>query len=1037
MTLAGTSLGQRASNWRVYTTMDGLPEPSCISVNVTPHGKVLATHLNKLFVTELDGYSVRILRMPETGGTRVYASPGGQLWAPSQNGLLEFRDGAWISHVVPAITASFSQSARRPMEMPLVPIRQGLVLALLPDQLMEYDTEEPDHPATTVLRRATQLQLGAFSGLCPAHDGGLWLAGDRGLAKVPPPLGNVKPDSSWVQYLAPAALQIDHLQDPHEDSSGMVTAIAEDSGNRQRAIVTFNGERWTRQDVGAEKIRHAWSGPDQTHWAASIDSLFQWREGEPGLSENEEVSARQYYDLAIQPDGIFWLATSEGLFRYAPPAWRSPRSLLSLHSLVRCLDRDGSDAIWFVSGACLHRLHGAEHQAYSFPRGFRRELETARKLFCVNEGLVLVETENRLFQFDAGKGAFAPIRARDGGAGFRILGAYQDGQACLQELDGSATNQPYRLKIYDGAKFLPLPAAPLEPVLGSSLSAFYRTRSGDFWLAGASGAALYHEGKWKTFVSSDETTPTTVLEFTELADGRIWCATDDKIWDFDGRNWSPVEAGFDRVNDLVKAHDGTIWVGANSGIYRFTNGTWVQNGIDEGLPMSAVREVCEDLRGRIWAGTTRGLSCFDPNAPDTDHDPPRTRIRPLRDDQKNIPEGGTITLSFIAIDKWKYTPQNRLLYSYRLDERDWSSFRSENTVSFTDLPPGKHYFQVRAMDRNCNVEGPQTAKVQFSVILPWYREPRLLSISIAGALAALFFAGLAFNRHLRLMRSYAEVERKVAQRTRELEAANRELLQSQKMTALGTLAAGVAHDFNNILSIVKGSAQLIEENLHNPAKIRTRLERIKTVVEQGSGIVKAMLGFSRDSGQQTELCEINTVVENTVKLLGDRFLRDVQVRFEPGSGLPSLSTSRDFVQQILLNFIFNAGEAMTKPKSVILATGRMDKLPDALILMPAQAADYVSISVRDFGCGIPPENLSRIFEPFFTTKALSARRGTGLGLSMVYELARKMGAGLAVESIVNEGSTFILILPVRNQPPAPPPASSTEPDHQHDTPQSP
>ena len=100
------------------------------------------------------------------------------------------------------------------------------------------------------------------------------------------------------------------------------------------------------------------------------------------------------------------------------------------------------------------------------------------------------------------------------------------------------------------------------------------------------------------------------------------------------------------------------------------------------------------------------------------------------------------------------------------------------------------------------------------------------------------------------MRSYAEVEKKVAERTRELEVANRQLLHSQKMNALGTLAAGIAHDFNNILSIIKGSAQIIEDNLDNHGKVRTRVDRINTVVEQGAGIVKAMLGFSRDSDEQ-------------------------------------------------------------------------------------------------------------------------------------------------------------------------------------------
>ncbi len=313
--------------------------------------------------------------------------------------------------------------------------------------------------------------------------------------------------------------------------------------------------------------------------------------------------------------------------------------------------------------------------------------------------------------------------------------------------------------------------------------------------------------------------------------------------------------------------------------------------------------------------------------------------------------------------------------------------------------------------------------------VPWYREVRLVSIACAGAVAALFFAALAFNRHWRLLRSYAEVEQKVAERTHELEIAGRELLQSQKMTALGTLAAGIAHDFNNILSIIKGSAQLIEENPGNPEKIRTRVDRIKTVVEQGAGIVKAMLGFSSGAGEHPGLCDLNAIARDTLKLLGDRFLREVEVKFKPAPDLPEIHASKSLIQQILLNFIFNAAEAMAAPalrpspameggrKQVALATQQLERLPEGLALAPKPAPAYVSVSVHDFGCGIPPENLPRIFEPFFTTKALSARRGTGLGLSMVYELAKKTGAGLAVESALDQGSTFTLILPVRDLSP--------------------
>jgi signal transduction histidine kinase len=378
-------------------------------------------------------------------------------------------------------------------------------------------------------------------------------------------------------------------------------------------------------------------------------------------------------------------------------------------------------------------------------------------------------------------------------------------------------------------------------------------------------------------------------------------------------------------------------------------------------------------------------------------------------------DGSTVTISFSGQDKWKFTPADRLLYSYRLDGQEWSHYQEERSALLSELPPGKHYFQVQSMDRNWNVD-PKPDVFEFSVVLPWYKESRLLGISSAGLAVAIFFAGLAFNRHRRLVRSYAEVEAKVTLRTRQLEIANQELLHSQKMNALGTLAAGIAHDFNNILSIVKGSAQIIEDNLENQDKIRTRTNRIKTVVEQGAGIVKAMLGFSRTSDKKLVMCDVNAVVKETISLLGDRFLREVQVQFDPVPALPAVPASKDFIQQILLNLVFNAGEAMNGRRQVILSATQSRQLPPTLVLAPAQASSYVLVSVKDFGCGISPEIMSRIFEPFFTTKSLSARRGTGLGLSMVYELARQLDCGLAVESIVGQGSVFTLIIPVRNLP---------------------
>jgi signal transduction histidine kinase len=493
-----------------------------------------------------------------------------------------------------------------------------------------------------------------------------------------------------------------------------------------------------------------------------------------------------------------------------------------------------------------------------------------------------------------------------------------------------------------------------------------------------------------------------------MLDGTILCATRNEIWAYDEKKgWSLLQYGFNHINSLMRSRDGSVWAASNGGLVRYYKGAWLENAAEEDLPNGPVRAIYEGERGQIWAGTTHGLRIFNPDA---DADTPKTLVRRLGGDGTQLSEGSTLDLLLAGQDKWKFTPPGQLLYSYSLDGAGWSPYQDVTTLSFPSLAAGHHSFQVSAIDTAGNVESVP-AQLDFTVTVPWFREPRLWTISILGLGVAAFFAGLALNRHRQLVLSHAAVEKKVAERTRELEIATGELLHSQKMNALGTLAAGIAHDFNNILSIVKGSAQIIEDNLDAPEKILTRVDRIKTIVQQGAEIVDAMLGFSRGADAVAAPCDVNIVVADTMKLLGDRFVRAVEVKFERAENLPEILAPREFIQQILLNFIFNASEAMSGHKEITLATSLAQKQPPDIYLAPAPSASFVLVSVRDLGSGIAPEIRSRIFEPFFTTKAFSARRGTGLGLSMVYELAKKMGAGLAVQSTVGHGSTFTLILP--------------------------
>jgi signal transduction histidine kinase len=998
------------SDWRAYQTNDGIADNNCLSVAIGPRGKVWAGHSPTGPVSGLDGYGITNIPVQSAFHGRVYQSAGGQLWLACADGLEEWIDGKWIHYTIPEI-ATFARPSRtnRGAIVPLCPVRLGHVLFLLPDALMQLDIEDANTYRSTPLLPAFRTGLDQFLGMtASARDGSLWIAGRRGLTHAGPARA-LRPDSEWHEYLPPDGWHIQDLREPMEDSDGGITAVAESQTNGQKVIVHFDGQQWEEHPVEGENIRLAWRGPDGIYWAATSDAVFQLDRNNQ-LVPNEVENARQFFDVAVEPGGNFWLATSDGLFRYSPPTWQTPAAIRNLSAPVTALSSDENDRLWAASPAALYSLRGERWTVYAIPEDISRDFSTARQIFAITNGVMVLAAGNRLVQFDESTGRFNPLSASQNSR-LRAVGMMGDGTLCVQETEAGPGDKSPKLETFDGVSFKAFPLAPAPDKLGNDLLLLAPAGSGP-WLAGSKGIARYRDQKWQMFGPQDQPVPEGISCIAEMNDGRIWCGCQDKIWECDGKNWRLVLGGLEKVNGILVERDGTVWVASNSGVQHFQRGQWVANDIEEGLSSGVVFSICEDNSGRIWTGTAHGLGLYHPEA---DPDPPQTSVIYPSPTLREFPEGSPLDMTFSAQDKWKFTAAGRLLFSYRLDEGDWSVYGERRSVSLPELPAGKHYFQVRSMDRNWN-QDPGPALVEFAIVPPWYKESRLLLIISGGSVIVLFFAWVAVNRHLQLRRSHAEIEAQVALRTKQLELANQELLHSQKMNALGTLAAGIAHDFNSILSIIKGSAQIIEDNLGNEEKIRVRTSRIKTVVEQGAGIVKAMLGFSRATGGERVMCDVNALVGETIKLLGDRFLREVEVRFEPVPSLPEVPASRDFIQQILLNLIFNAAEAMTDHRQIDISAVRATSLPPALVLAPPRAGDYVFVSVRDSGCGIPPEIMPRIFEPFFTTKSLSTRRGTGLGLSMVYELARQMEAGLAVESTLGRGSVFTLILPVRDLP---------------------
>lgn len=228
----------------------------------------------------------------------------------------------------------------------------------------------------------------------------------------------------------------------------------------------------------------------------------------------------------------------------------------------------------------------------------------------------------------------------------------------------------------------------------------------------------------------------------------------------------------------------------------------------------------------------------------------------------------------------------------------------------------------------------------------------------------------------------------------------RRLVQSDKLTSIGVLAAGVAHEVNTPLAVISSYSQMLAKQLADDERKSGILDKIAKQTFRASEIVNSLLNFSRTSSTTYTSTDLNKVIEETLVLIGPQLDKArVQVRRELDPLLPPIRGNAGKLQQVFLNLMLNARDAMSGGGELRVST--------------TFDADAARVRVSDSGHGIPPDKLSRIFDPFYTTKA--AGKGTGLGLSISYGIVREHGGIIEVSSRVGEGTTFQMEFPLRQE----------------------
>jgi signal transduction histidine kinase len=295
-----------------------------------------------------------------------------------------------------------------------------------------------------------------------------------------------------------------------------------------------------------------------------------------------------------------------------------------------------------------------------------------------------------------------------------------------------------------------------------------------------------------------------------------------------------------------------------------------------------------------------------------------------------------------------------------------------------------------------------------------------------------------------LAESKARLEAEIAERERgqaerlQLEA---QLRQSQKMEAIGQLAGGVAHDFNNLLTTIIGSTDVLGTRIRlhlgsggrastsAASPLASGVEEVRVIreaAERGASLTRQLLAFSRRQVLQPELVDLNSLVERSGSILERLLGAEYQLRIRLGDQLGPIRVDPGQLEQVILNLVINARDAM-KPGGKVWLSTRAETLTEPRAAQPQaiKPGDWIVLAVRDTGSGMDRRTLAHIFEPFFTTKGVG--EGTGLGLSTVLGIVQQSDGYISVDSLVGAGTTFEIWLPRMTEPASDPsPRPDTE-----------
>jgi signal transduction histidine kinase/DNA-binding response OmpR family regulator/ligand-binding sensor domain-containing protein len=1010
--------------WRCWQAEQGLADSFVASVTRDPNGVVWLTHGDVHAITRFDGRRFTPIKSPSLF-KGFDSQDGANGWVADQNGLHRLQDGKWIALPEAGIhVPSHFQHLR------VLDLGNQLAFLLFRDRLARFSAQS--RQLERIPLPPSDSKLGGLITFAHAPDGGVWVLGEKGVARFSFGASGSGP-YTWQEYPV-GNIGVGNLESATVGLNGEVFVSGIQVKTRRRVVVRLAGNRWEpvadRPPTGQTLL--AWRDGRRDLWMADGDVLLRKTAAEPSagwraVEEQNEVLQGTVSQVLVNPDGSFLVSTFRGLALHVNPAWSvaaitedSQGKSIHLQQLISAALEDRQHRLWFLGRGSLLRLEGRRWGEYPFPKGYITDPSTAMALGELPDGriLVLLAEAPNLSIFDPAKVIFSPVAVPPGYK--PLLFWRRPNGPFLVPMEAAGSTSDALAVLADGKLSEPI---PVHAKWGLNYPrAMLETGNGDLWLGGTSGLWRLAAGKYERILLPNSTGPNQAEEqlfpksafsFLDYGNGQLLIGGREGLYLWNGSQLELVGKGIETARRLIRDRAGVVWVASSSGVFRTflrrqlgsDQAGWISNDVGDGLPSTVAQSVLQDSEGRIWVATNKGLAVYQAGS---DHDPPEASIRTDQNSREAAPDG-LFRIIFSGKDRWDLTPESRLLFSYRLDHGNWSPLSRSSIATFQKLPAGNHLFEVDVVDSRGNASSAPS-RLDFSVSALWYRAPGFLALMSVAMIVISYLAWLA-------MRHHREREKLIVQ----LSSANVAAETASRFKS--EFLANMSHEIRTPMNGVIGMSGLLVDMGLTPEQ-RECAETVRRSGEALLMVIDDILDFSKmEAGKmriESSLFDLRMVMEEVAEMLApksEEHRLDLVLEYPPG--LPRYFVGdAGRIRQVTTNLLGNAVK-FTRAGQVLL-----------VVSCDAQNGDYaeVRVSVKDTGAGIPDEKAGLLFQKFSQLDGSTSRRhgGTGLGLAISRQLVELMGGRIGVNSRLGEGSTFWFVLPLPLDPhppavPQPPP----------------